>query len=156
MTKTVAERLRERDITIPEPPPSGDFHLPIGRTGNLLFVSGQQPIVNGERRFIGRVGAEISPEDGRRAARVCGLNMIGQVSKALDGDLERIVRCVKLWGYVNAAPDFLASPDVIHGASELVIDVFGEERGLHARVALGAGPLPFNVAAIVDGVWEVA
>lgn len=154
MVSTIEAKARSAGIEIPEPPPSGANHVPVVQTGNLLFISGQQPIVNGERKYLGRVGADISLEDAKAGARACGLNMIGQVRKALDGDLDRVVRCVKITGFVNAAPDFYESPDVLHGASEVIVDVFGDA-GLHSRIAVGAGPLPFNIAVVVDGVWEV-
>ena len=154
MTSTIEKRARENGIEIPEPPPSGANHLPFIQTGNLLFISGQQPIVNGERKFLGLVGADISPEEAKAGCRVCALNMIGQVRKALNGDLDRVVRCVRIAGFVNAAPDFYASPDVIHGASEAIVEVFGDA-GWHSRTAMGAGPLPFNVSVLIDGVWEI-
>ncbi|MEX0607671.1 MAG: RidA family protein [Halofilum sp. (in: g-proteobacteria)] len=154
MPENIAARLSERGITIPEPPPSGAHHVPYAVGDPNLFTSGQQPIVDGERRYIGKVGRELSLEDGYQAARVCALNMIGQVRLACDGDLDRVVRCIRINGLVNSAPEFLQQPEVIHGASELIAEVFGDS-GLHSRVASGTNVLPFDVAVICDGVWEI-
>lgn len=155
MSDKTTEAARANGIEIPEAPGTGDYHVAVVRTGNLLYHSGQTPIVNGEKRYLGRVGEEISPEQAYEAARISGMNMIAQISKFLDGRLDRVTRCVRLTGYVNSAPDFFEQPKVIHGASKAVIDVFGEERGLHARAVFGMSPLPFNVSVVIDGIWEV-
>jgi enamine deaminase RidA (YjgF/YER057c/UK114 family) len=124
------------------------------RTGDLLFVSGQLCHWQGENRFIGKLGREISLDDGKQAARLCGLNLLTQVKAALDGDLDRVVRCVKLVGFVNSAPDFTDQPQVVNGCSELMGDVFGDS-GKHARSAVGMAALPGNVAVEVEAVFEV-
>lgn len=154
MADSIQSRLDELGLVIPEPPPSGAHHVPYAVASTNLFISGQQPIVNGERLFIGRLGEDLSLEEGREAARICAINMIGQVRLACGGDLDRVVRCVRINGVVNSANDFYQQAEVIHGASELISEVFGDA-GLHSRVATGTSVLPFNVSVICDGVWEI-
>jgi enamine deaminase RidA (YjgF/YER057c/UK114 family) len=125
------------------------------RTGNLLFVSGQVPKWRDEVKFVGKVGREFGLETGRDAARLSALNMLAQAKEALDGDLDRIRAIVKLTGFVNATPDFTEIPQVVNGASELFLDIFGEERGAHARTAVGVAVMPFDVAIEVEGIFEV-
>ncbi len=123
-------------------------------SGNLLFLSGQVCQWNGERRFIGKVGGEISLEQGKEAAKLCGLNLLAQTKRALDGDLDRVVRVVRLGGFVNAVPGFGDQPQVVNGASDLMVAVFGDA-GRHARTAVGVGSLPGGTAVEVDAVLEV-
>lgn len=155
MTDKTTEQARARGIIIPEPPETGAYHVAVVQTGNLLYHSGQTPIVDGEKKFLGVVGKGRTPDEAFEAARIAAMNMIAQISKFLDGQLDRVARCVRLTGYVNSAPDFFEQPQVIHGASRAVIDVFGEERGLHARAVFGMSPMPFNVSVVIDGIWEV-
>ncbi len=124
------------------------------RTGNLLYVSGQVPKWKGEVKFVGKVGREFTLEEGQAAARLSALNMIAQAKVALDGDLDRIEEIVKLNGFVNAMPDFTEIPQVVNGASEVFIDIFGEA-GHHARTAVGVAVMPFDVAIEVEGVFQV-
>ena len=124
------------------------------RTGNLLYVSGQVPKWQGETKFVGKVGREFTLEEGQAAARLSALNMIAQAKAALDGDLDRIEEIVKLNGFVNAMPDITEIPQVVNGASELFIDIFGEA-GHHARTAVGVAVMPFDVAIEVEGVFQV-
>jgi enamine deaminase RidA (YjgF/YER057c/UK114 family) len=155
MADTTTEQARAKGVIIPAPPATGSYHVAVVQTGNLLFHSGQTPIVNGEKVLLGMVGRDLTPEQAEEAARIAAMNMIAQISAFLDGNLDRVRRCVRLTGYVNSAPDFFDQPQVIHGASKAVIDVFGEERGLHARAVFGMTPMPFNVSVVIDGVWEV-
>lgn len=128
--------------------------LPTMIVDRLLYVSGMVPQWNGELRFIGKVGREFSLEEGQEAARLSALNVLAQAEAALDGDLDRVKRVVNLKGYVNAMPDFTAISAVVNGASELVIDVFGDA-GQHTRTALGAAVMPFDVATEVEAVFEL-
>lgn len=130
-------------------------YVPAVRSGNTLYISGQITVWNGERRFIGKVGQEVTLEQGKDAARLCALNILAQAKAALNGDLDRITRVIKLGGFVNSGPDFHDHPAVINGASELMQAVFGDA-GKHARFAVGAPSLPFNVAVEVEAVLEVA
>lgn len=122
--------------------------------GRLIFVSGMTPQWNGELRYIGKVGREFSPAEGQAAARLCVLNILAQACSARDGDLDRIARVVNVKGYVNATPDFTAIPDVVNGASEFLIEIFGEA-GYYTRTAMGNAVMPFDVALEVDAVLEV-
>ena len=112
------------------------------------------PFVGGERKFVGKVGVDYTVEEGQQAARTVALNIIAQVKAACDGDLDRVKRCVKLGGFVNCPPDFEQQPQVINGASDLMVEVFGG-KGRHARFAVGAGSLPFNVAVEIDAIFEI-
>jgi enamine deaminase RidA (YjgF/YER057c/UK114 family) len=154
MPGKIDQRLAELKLELPNPAAPIANYIPAVRTGNLLFLSGQICQWNGERRFAGKVGAEISLEQGKEAARLCGLNLLAQAKHALDGDLDRIVRVVRLGGFVNAVPGFGDQPQVVNGASDLMVAVFGDS-GRHARTAVGVGSLPGGVAVEVDAVLEV-
>ena len=154
MTGQIAERLAELGIELPRAPMAAAAYVPFTQVGNLLFVAGQLPVYLGELRYVGKVGVEYSIEEGQAAARQCGVNLIAQVAAALDGDLDRLVRVVKLGGYVNTTPEFRDHPKVINGASELFAEVFGAA-GAHARTAVGVSSLPFNLAVEIDAVVEL-
>jgi len=154
MPGRIEAQLKSLKIELPNAASPMANYVPAVRTGNLLFVSGQICQWNGERRYIGKLGAEISVEDGKAAARLCGLNLLAQAKRALDGDLDRILRVVRLGGFVNAAPGFAEQPQVVNGASDLMVEVFGDA-GRHARAAVGVGSLPGGVAVEVDAVFEV-
>lgn len=146
-------RLEEMGITLPEPMAAVANYVPFVISGNQLFVSGQVSV--GEDGLVkGRLGENMSLEEGQAAARLCGLNLIAQCKAAL-GDLSRIKRVVKLGGFVNAHPDFVQIPHVINGCSDLMVDVFGEA-GRHARSAVASPVLPLGVAVEVDGIFEIA
>lgn len=151
----IAERLQEKNIILPDLAPPVANYMPYAQSGNLIFISGQLPVWEGERKFIGKVGGEITLEHAQEAAGLCGLNILAYLKHALGGDLNRVKRCVKLGGFVNSAPDFYDHPLVINGASDLMVAVFGEEIGRHSRFAMGAASLPFNVAVEVEAVFEV-
>lgn len=149
---TPESRLADLGITLPEPMAAVANYVPFVITGNQLFVSGQVSAgPNG--RVIGRLGENMSLEEGQAAARLCALNLIAQC-KAAVSDLSRIKRVVKLGGFVNAHPDFVEIPQVINGCSNLMVDVFGDA-GRHARFAVASPVLPLGVAVEVDGVFEI-
>lgn len=154
MPGKVDERLAELKIELPDPATPIANYIPAVRSGNLLFLSGQICQWNGERRFVGKLGAEISLEEGKEAARLCGLNLLAQAKRALGGDLDRVLRVVRLAGFVNAVPGFGDQPRVINGASDLMVDIFGEA-GRHSRSAIGVGSLPGGVAVEIEAVLEV-
>ena len=154
MAGQIEARLAELGIELPRAPAPAAAYVPYTRTGNLLFVAGQLPVYLGELRYVGKIGVEFSVEEGQAAARQCGVNLIAQVADALGGDLDRMVRCVKLGGFVNTTPEFRDHPKVINGASELMIQVFGNI-GRHARFAVGANSLPFGASVEIDGIFEV-
>ena len=155
MAGEIDARLEELGIELPEPAVPVANYVAYVVTGNLIFVSGQVPVVAGEFKYVGKVGGEISVEDGQAAARLCGINIIAQVKQALGGDLDRVTRVVKLGGFVNSTPDFTQQPQVINGVSDLIGEVFGD-KGKHARAAVSAGSLPVGVAVEVDAVVEFA
>lgn len=150
----IEDNLNKLGITLPAPAIPVANYVGYVVTGNLVFVSGQVPFKNGSLEFIGKVGKELSLEQGAAAARQCAINILAQVKAACGGDIERVKRCVKLGGFVNSVPEFTDHPKVINGASDLIVEVLGD-RGRHARFALGAGSLPGNCAVEVDAVFEI-
>jgi enamine deaminase RidA (YjgF/YER057c/UK114 family) len=152
--QTISGRLRELGIEFPDASGPRANYAPFVQTGNLLFIAGQICQWNGERRYIGKLGREISLQQGREAARLCGLNIIAHLRTAVDDELDRVARCVRLGGFVNSDPDFLEQPQVINGCSDVIVEVFGD-KGRHARAAVGVAVLPFNVAVEVDGIFEL-
>ncbi|MCK6504682.1 RidA family protein [Myxococcota bacterium] len=154
MSGRIEARLAELGLSIPAAPVPAATYAPWVRTGDLVFIAGQVPVRDGQFRWVGKVGAQWSLEDGQEAAREVTLNLLAQLRAALDGDLERVVRAVKLNGFVNCTPDFTMQPAVLNAASELLIAAFGEA-GRHARSAVGVAQLPFGVAVEIDGVFEV-
>jgi enamine deaminase RidA (YjgF/YER057c/UK114 family) len=148
-------RLAQLGIVLPSSVPPAANYVPWVRTGSLVFVAGQIPVQDGRDLHSGKLGAGVSVEQGQQAARLCAVNILAQVKTALDGDLDRVVRCVRLTGYVNSAPDFRDHPTVVNAASDLMVEVFGEA-GRHARAAVGSASLPRNVCVEVDAIFEVA
>jgi enamine deaminase RidA (YjgF/YER057c/UK114 family) len=151
----IDRRLAELGIVLPVPAKPVANYVGWVKTGNLVFTSGQVTLSDGKLLYQGKVGADISLEDAQKAARLCAINIISQLRDACGGDLDRVVRVVKVVGFVNAVPDFADQPKVVNGASDLLVEVFGE-RGKHARSAVGAGSLPLNVAVEVEAIAEIA
>lgn len=154
MPNTFDEHLQALGIELPQPSRPGANYDPYVRTGALIFITGQLSQWNGERRFIGKLGQEFALEEGQAAARLCALNVVAHLRAALDGQLERVSRCVRIAGYVNSTPDFHGQSQVMNGASNLFLELFGEA-GRHTRMAVGVSALPYNVAVEVEGVFEV-
>jgi enamine deaminase RidA (YjgF/YER057c/UK114 family) len=154
MAGKIDAHLASMNITIPTPGEAAGNYVGHVVTGNLAFLAGQVPVENGVRKFIGKLGREYKVEDGKKAAELAALNMLARLKAACGGDLDRVVRCVKLVGFVNATEDFGEHPQVINGASDLMVKVFGDA-GRHARSAIGMGSLPFGVAVEVEGIFEI-
>lgn len=154
MPSRIDDRLRELGIELPQPSKPGANYVPTVRTGDLIFITGQLSQWNGERRFIGKLGREFGVEEGQQAARLCALNLVAHLRAALDGDLDRVVRCVRVAGYVNSVPDFVAQSQVINGASDLFVEIF-QDAGQHTRMAVGVSALPYDVAVEVEAIFEV-
>ena len=154
MPGRIEARLKELGIELPVPSKPGANYVPFVRSGALVFLTGQLSQWNGERRFVGKLGREWGVEEGRQAARLCALNLIAHLKTAAGGDLDAVRRCVRIAGFVNSTPDFLAHSQVINGASDVFVEVFGEA-GRHARMAIGVAALPYDVAVEVEGVFEV-
>ncbi len=155
MTGTVEKRLDAAGITIPDLAIPAANYVPYVISGNMVFVSGQVPFVNGKIEHSGLVGKDLSVEEGAAVARICALNIIAAVKAACDGDLDRVVRCVKLGGFVQCEAGFGQQPAVINGASDLMVEVFGDA-GRHARFAVGANALPMGVPVEVDAIFEIS
>jgi enamine deaminase RidA (YjgF/YER057c/UK114 family) len=155
MAGRIEARLRELGIELPVPQePRVARILNTVIANGFLFVSGQVTQWNGERRFVGKVGREFDLAQGQQAARLSALNVLAQAKKGLDGDLDRIERVIQLKGYVNAMPDFTDISAVVNGASDLMLEVFGDA-GRHSRTALGVAVMPFDVAIEVEAMFLV-
>jgi enamine deaminase RidA (YjgF/YER057c/UK114 family) len=148
----IERRLADAGITLPEAPLPAANYVPATIGGGLLFIAGQVPFENGKIAVTGKVGSEIDIEEGIRAARLCAVNILAQAKAALDGDLSRIARCLKVQGFVNCAPDFADHPKVINGASDLLVLALADA-GKHARFAVGAPSLPLGAAVEVDATF---
>lgn len=154
MSSKIEERLKELNLLLPTAVAPSANYVPAVQSKNLLFISGQVPKMDGKDQFVGKLGQELRIEEGQQAARLCAINILAQAKLALNGDLGRIARCVRLGGFVNATPDFGDHPQVINGASDLIVEVFGEA-GRHARTAVGVCSLPRGVAVEVEAVFEI-
>jgi enamine deaminase RidA (YjgF/YER057c/UK114 family) len=150
----IDKRLAELGITLPVPAKPVANYVGWVRTGNLVYTAGQVSLKDGKIEYQGKVGSDYSVEDAQKAARMCAINIIAQIKEACDGDLDRVRRIVKLVGFVNAVPEFTDHPKVVNGASDVMVEVFGD-RGKHARSAVGSGSLPINVAVEVEAIAEV-
>lgn len=149
----VAKRLQELGIVLPTPVQPVANYVPYRWSGSLLFIAGQIPLQDGQLPYLGKVGVDLSIEQGQAAARLCAINILAQVNAALNGNLDRVNACLKLGGFVNCAADFSEQPTVVNGASDLMVDVFGD-KGRHARAAVGSNALPRNVAVEVDAIFD--
>jgi len=154
MAGTVEKRLSELGIVLPASTPPIANYVAFVRTGNFMVVSGQL-CLDAEGKLVakGKLGAEVSIEDGQRAARACAINLLAQIKAGL-GDLNKVVRVVRLGGFINCAPGFLELPKVMNGASDLMVGVF-VDRGRHARTTVGVASLPLDAAVEVEGMFEV-
>ncbi|AWD21721.1 RidA family protein [Pseudogemmobacter blasticus] len=150
---SVESRLADLGLTLPEAPAPAANYVPFVVVGNLVHISGQ--ISQNEAGLIkGKLGADLSIEQGADAARRCALSLLAQLKRACDGDLSRVVRAVKLVGFVNSSPDFIDQPKVINGASDLMVAVLGDA-GRHARSAVSAASLPLGVAVEIEALFEI-
>lgn len=154
MTGRIEARLAELGVSLPPAAPAVANYVPYVVAGTLVHVSGQLPMEGGKPAVRGILGRDVTVEDGTRAARLCGLNLLAQLKAACGGDLDRVRRVVKLTGFVASTPDFIDQPKVVNGASDLMVEVLGDA-GRHARAAVGAPSLPLGAAVEVDGVFEI-
>ena len=150
----VEDRLRELGLTLPEPATPIAVYVPYRVSGRQVFVAGQIPPLDAGIPVTGKLGRDLTIEQGHAAARLAGLRVLAQLKAACGGDLDRVVQCVQLRGFVNSADDFDQQPAVVNGASELLRDVFGDA-GLAARAALGTNALPRNAAVEIESVFEI-
>ena len=153
---TVETTLQKLGITLPTPAAPVANYVPFVRTGNLVVISGQLCLGSDGKMaeaHTGKLGAEVSPEAGKEAARLCAINLLAQLRAAV-GDLDRVTRCVRLGGFINATPTFAQLAPVMNGASDLMVAVFGD-KGRHARSTIGVAELPLDAAVEVEGMFEV-
>ena len=149
-----SERLRKLNINLPAAPDPVGAYVAFKKTGKLIFISGQLPIDEKGKPIKGKIGKELSLEDGQKAAKFCAINILAQAKKAVDGDLDKIKKCIKITGFVNSTDDFIDQPKVINPASELLSSVFGDG-GKHARAAVSTNSLPLGVAVEIDAIFEI-
>ena len=151
---TIENKLKELNIELPNAPDPVGAYVAFKKIGNLLFISGQLPISKDGKIIKGKIGAGLNLEDGQRASKLCVINILAQVKKALNGDLNKVKNCVKITGFVNSIDDFKDQPKVINPASETLSSVFGVN-GKHARAAISASSLPLGAAVEIDAIFEI-
>lgn len=153
MAGNIDARLKELGIELPQAAAPAANYVPTVQSGSMLYISGQLPMLDGQIRYKGKLGGDVSVEDGTACARLCAINILAQAKAAL-GDLDRVARIVKLVGFVNSTPDFGEQSKVVNGASDLMVAVLGE-RGRHTRSAVGVASLPMNAAVEIDAILKV-
>ena len=151
---TIENNLKELNIELPNAPDPVGAYVAFKKIGNLLFISGQLPISKDGKIIKGKIGADLNLEDGQKASKLCVINILAQVKKALNGDLNKVKNCVKITGFVNSINDFKDQPKVINPASETLSSVFGVN-GKHARAAISANSLPLGAAVEIDAIFEI-
>jgi enamine deaminase RidA (YjgF/YER057c/UK114 family) len=150
---SIQSKLAELGLTLPPAALPVAAYVPAVRTGNLVFTAGQLPLVDGKIPFVGKVGSDVTPEQAKDMAQICALNALAAIS--LVADIDQIERLVRVGGFVNGIPGFVAIPQVINGASELLIKLFGDVNGKHARTAIGVAELPLNAPVEVEMVVQL-
>lgn len=154
MSGRIERRLQELGIRIPPIQAPWANYVSVIISGSIVYLSGQLPSLDGVS-VKGKLGADLGVDDGRKAARMCAVNLLPHLRDACGGNLDRVVRCIEIGGFVNATPDFTEHPMVLNGASEFLVEVFGEA-GRHTRFAVGVASLPFNFAVEVKGIFEIS
>ncbi|MBY0355888.1 MAG: RidA family protein [Rickettsiales bacterium] len=152
--ENVYQKLEALGLSLPQVSAPAANYIPCAISGSMVFLSGTLPIVDGKPAFIGKLGENFTIEQGQETARCCVLNLLAHLHHALDGDLSRVKRVIRLGVFVNATPDFTEHPKVANGASDLMMELFGDA-GRHARFAVGVSGLPFGVAVEVDATFEI-
>ena len=150
----IDQRLASLGITLPAAPTPAANYLPWTISGNQLFIAGQAPIRDGKYEYVGRVGAEVTPQQAHAAARLCAVNLLAQVKAACNGDWTRFIKGIRVCGYISSAPGFFDYPQVLDGCSDLLVEVLGDA-GKHVRTVMGVSGLRFNVPIVVDAVFEI-
>jgi enamine deaminase RidA (YjgF/YER057c/UK114 family) len=153
MTGTIETRLAQLGVSLPDAPAPAANYVPYVVVGDLVYVSGQ--ISNNDKGLItGKVGEDLTTEDGAAAAKSCAISLLAQLKAACDGDLDRLEKVVKLVGFVNSTPDFIEQPQVINGASDFLVEALGD-KGRHARSAVSAGSLPLGVTVEIEAIFQI-
>jgi enamine deaminase RidA (YjgF/YER057c/UK114 family) len=151
----ISDKLQELGIVIPKAVAPIANYVGARQSCKMLYISGQLPVENGEIKYIGKVGESVTIDEAKEAAKLCVINIISQLSAILNEDLEKVVSCVKLGVFVNAVSDFTDHPTVANGASDLIVEIFGDA-GRHARAAVGVASLPRGVCVEIDAMFEIA
>jgi enamine deaminase RidA (YjgF/YER057c/UK114 family) len=155
VTSAIERRLAAEGLELPQAAAPAANYVPYTVSGRLVLVAGQMPFEDGRVAVVGRLGDDVGMAEGQRAARLCALNLLAQARAACGGDLDKLGRCLKLGGFVSCAPDFTDHPEVVNGASDLIVLAMGEA-GHHARFAVGCPSLPRNAAVGVEAIFELA
>ena len=150
---SVKEKLSALGLTLPTAAAPVAAYVPAVKTGNLVFTAGQLPVVDGKLLLTGKVGSDVTPEDAKKMAEICALNALAAIS--LVADIDQIEKIVRVGGFVNGVPGFVAIPAVVNGASELLIKLFGDVNGKHARTAVGVAELPLNAPVEIEMVVQL-
>ena len=150
----VSEKLNQLNIKLPKAPDPVGAYVAFKKTGNLLYISGQLPIGADGKITKGKIGKDLTLEDGQKSSKLCVINILAQANKAMDGDLNKIKNCIKITGFVNSTDNFTDQPKIINPASEILSSVFGEN-GKHARAAVSTNSLPLGAAVEIDAIFEV-
>jgi enamine deaminase RidA (YjgF/YER057c/UK114 family) len=151
----IIDNLKKHNITIPDAPEPVGSYVAFKFVGKLLYISGQLPIGNNGKIIKGKIGKDLSIADGQEAARLCTINILAQVKKAVEGNLDKVKNCVKITGFVNSTDDFKDQPKIINAASEMLTNVFGEN-GKHTRAAVSSNSLPLGIAVEIDAIFEIS
>ena len=154
MTNIIENKLKELDIILDEASKPAGSYVPYVISNNLVFISGQLPFINGSITIKGKVGSEVSVEDGIKMAEVCAKALLSQLKSACNGNLDKVKKIVKLGGFVASDPNFIDHPKIINGASDLIVKIF-EDKGRHARFAVGVASLPLNTPVEIEGIFEI-
>ena len=150
----ISENLKKLNITLPKAPDPVGAYVAYKKIGNLLYISGQLPISSEGKMIKGKIGKDLTLEDGQKASRFCVINILAQAKKAMSGDLNKIKNCIKITGFVNSTDNFVDQPKVINPASETLSFIFGE-KGKHTRAAVSTNSLPLGAAVEIDAIFEI-
>ena len=151
---TAEDNLKDLNIKLPEAPKPVGAYVAYKKIGNLVFISGQISLRPNGDLIKGKIGSDLSLEQGKEAARICAINILSQIKSACNDDLNKIRNCIKITGFVNSKDDFIDQPKVINGASELMVKIF-EEKGMHSRAAISVNSLPLGAAVEIEAIFEV-
>ena len=154
MTNIIDNKLKELNIVLDEASKPAGSYVPYVISNNLVFISGQLPFINGSITIKGKVGSEVSVEDGIKMAEVCAKALLSQLKSACNGNLDKVKKVVKLGGFVASDPNFIDHPKIINGASDLIVKIFGD-KGKHSRFAVGVASLPLNTPVEIEGIFEI-
>ena len=154
MTNIIENKLKELDIILDEASKPAGSYVPYVISNNLVFISGQLPFINGSITIKGKVGSEVSVEDGIKMAEVCAKALLSQLKSACNGNLDKVKKVIKLGGFVASDPNFIDHPKIINGASDLIVKIFGD-KGKHSRFAVGVASLPLNTPVEIEGIFEI-